>query len=334
MFELLGLSLLLAALLTFNSFASLITVILWRLFRGATRRCSALSRARLIFQLRTFPALVAAVCVLLLFAPAYLAYEPRHSKEIVSLKLALLAFASAVGIALAAARSIIAWRMTVRLTADWMAQGEPIEVGGVDIPTYRINHAFPIIAIVGVLRPRLFIASQVLTLLTAAEIKASLAHENGHLTSRDNLKRGVLRACRDSLLLVPCGRLLDREWAAAAEAAADEQAARIGHGVALDLASALVKIARVIPLGARPTMPAGVYLLGDDEAKGIRGRVRRLIDLAASGNHQQASGRFQSNIFALISIALLVITLLLITGHPAVFATVHTLIEQAVALLK
>src|SRR5882762_9467366 len=158
MFELLGLSLLLAALLTFNSLASLIIGVVWRLFHGATRRLSTLSRARLIFLLRTFPTLIAVVCVLVLLAPAYLAFEPRHTKESVSLKLALLAFASAIGIVLAAARSIIAWRMTVRLTAGWMAQGEPIEVGGVDIATYRIDHTFPVIAIVGVLRPRLFIA--------------------------------------------------------------------------------------------------------------------------------------------------------------------------------
>ena len=334
MFEFLGLSLLLAALLTFNSCASLITEGLWRLFHGATHHWSALSRSRFIFLLRTLPALVAVVCILLLFAPAYLVYEPRHTQENVSLKLALLAFASAIGIALAAARSIIAWRKTVRLTADWTAQGELIEVSGVDIATYRINHAFPVIAIVGVLRPRLFIASQVLTLLTPAEIKASLAHENWHLTSRDNLKRGVLRACRDSLLLVPCGSLLDREWAEAAEAAADEQAAGAGHGVALDLASALVKIARIIPPGARPTMPAGVFLLGDDEANGIRGRVSRLMELAASGNQQQGSARFSSNVFALSSTVLMVTTLLLITRHPVVFVTVHALIEQAVALLK
>ena len=29
--------------------------------------------------------------------------------------------------------------------------------------------------------------------------------------------------------------------------------------------SALVKIARNIPAGARPTMPAGVFLVGDEE---------------------------------------------------------------------
>lgn len=333
MFELLGICLLLAALLTFNSLASLLTGGLWRVFGGATRCWSALSRARLIFVLRTFPAVVAVLCALLLIVPAYLAYEPRHSEN-VSFKLAVLAFISAVGIGLAVARSIAAWRSTARLTADWMAQGRKIALPGVNIETYRIDHAFPVIAIVGVLKPRLFIASHVLAVLTTEEIKASLAHENGHLTARDNLKRGVLRACRDSLLLIPSGRLLDREWSAAAEEAADEQAAKAGHGVALDLASALVKIARIIPQGARPTMPAGVFLLGDDEVKGIRGRVARLMDLASLANQRQEGGGFSSRAFAWSSATMLVITLFLVTRHPIVFASIHSLIEQAVALLR
>jgi Zn-dependent protease with chaperone function len=333
-FELLGICLLLAALLTFNSLASLLTGGLWRVFGGATRCWSALSRARLIFVLRTFPAVVAVLCALLLIVPSYLAYEPRHTAENVSFKLAVLAFISAVGIGLAAVRSIAAWRSTADLTADWMAQGRQITLPGVNIETYRIDHAFPVIAIVGVLKPRLFIASHVLAVLTTDEIKASLAHENGHLTARDNLKRGVLRACRDSLLLIPSGRLLDREWSEAAEEAADERAAKAGHGVALDLASALVKIARIIPQGARPTMPAGVFLLGDDEVKGIRSRVGRLVDLAALANQRQESGEFSSRVFAWSSITMLVITLVLITRHPIVFASIHSLIEQAVALLK
>jgi Zn-dependent protease with chaperone function len=333
-FELLGICLLLAALLAFNSLASLLTGGLWRVFGGTTRSWSAFARARLIFALRTFPALVAVLCVLVLFVPSYLAYEPRHTGENVSFKLAVLAFISAVGIGVAAARSMAAWRLTARLTADWMAQGRQIKLPGVNIETYRFDHAFPVIAIVGVLRPRLFIASQVLAVLTTEEITAALAHENGHLRAHDNLKRGLLRACRDSLLLIPSGRLLDREWAEAAEEAADEQAAREGHGVALDLALALVKIARIIPQGARPTMPAGVFLLGDNEAQGIRGRVGRLMDLAAPGNQRQRSDVFSSKVFTWGSAATLLITLLLVTRHPIVFATVHTLIEQAVALLK
>ncbi|MEP6741767.1 MAG: M48 family metalloprotease [bacterium] len=334
MFELLGLCLLLATLLTFNSLASLLTGAFWRVFGGSTRRWSALSRARLIFMLRILPALVAVLCVVLLFAPAYLAYEPRHTGENVSFKLAVLALISAIGIALAAARSVAAWRSTARLTADWITQGRQITVPGVSIETYRIDHAFPVIAIVGVLRPRLFIASHLLAMLTNEEIKAALAHENGHLIARDNLKRGMLRACRDSLLLIPSGRLLDREWAEAAEEAADEQAAKEGNGVALDLASALVKIARIIPHGTRPTMPAGVFLLGDDEAKGIRSRVGRLMDLAAPGNQTQAKAAFSARVFGWSSAATFFIVLLLLTRHPVVFAEAHSLIEQAVVALR
>src|SRR6185295_18024879 len=114
---------------------------------------------------------------------------------------------------------------TSRLTADWLRKAVPIKIEGVAITTYRIDHAFPVIAIVGVLRPRLFVASQVLSLLTPDELAAAVAHENGHLAARDNLKRGLMRACRAALLIIPTGRFLDRAWSEAAEEAADENAA-------------------------------------------------------------------------------------------------------------
>ncbi len=334
MFELLGICLLLATLLTFNSLASLLTGAIWRVFGGLTRHATASMRARLIFGLRILPASIALLCVLLLFTPSYLAYEPRHTGEIVSFKLAVLAFISVIGIGLAAIRSIAALRSTARLTAAWIAQGTPIKLPGVNIETYRIDHAFPVIAIVGVLKPRLFIAAHLIEVLTADEIRAALDHENGHLIARDNLKRGLMRACRDSLLLIPSGRLLDREWAEAAEEAADEQAAKAGQGVALDLASALVKIARLIPQGSRPTMPAGVFLLGDDETAGIRGRVGRLMDLAVPGAQRQSRTDLSSGFICCCLAASLLAALVLVMRHPVVFASVHSLIEQAVALLK
>ena len=69
MFELLGVSLLLAGLLTFNSFASLVIAGLWRLWGRATDKWTAASRARLLFSLRIFPALLAFLTVALLLAP-------------------------------------------------------------------------------------------------------------------------------------------------------------------------------------------------------------------------------------------------------------------------
>jgi len=250
MFELLGLSLLLAALLTFNSLASLIIAGLWRVGGTATNNWTAASRARLLFYLRTLPALLAFLSVALLVIPAYVIHEPRHGAEPVSLKLGLLAFISATGIAVSIYRGIATRRVTANLTSEWLQRGKAIQIAGINIDAYQIEHPFPLVAIVGFLRPRLFIASRVLEMLTPEEIAAAVAHEQGHLDARDNLKRGLLRACRDALLIIPSGRSLDSAWSEASEEAADENAARQGNGVALDLASALVKIARVIPPGA------------------------------------------------------------------------------------
>lgn len=334
MFELLGLSLLLAALLTFNSLASLAIAGLWRVAGGVTRDWTAVSRARLLFSLRTLPALVAFLSVALLVVPAYVAYEPRHAAETVSLKLGLLAFLSATGIAISIYRAIATHRATAKLTSDWLEQGRPIQITGLAIEAFQIDHKFPLIAIVGFLRPRLFVASQVLELLTPEEISAAVAHENGHLAARDNLKRGLLQACRDALLIIPSGRLLDKAWSEASEEAADENAARQGKGVALDLASALVKIARRIPQGARPTMPAGVFLLGDDETKGIKSRVRRLIALAATDCRPGSRYDVFKSLLVWVPASMLLTMLAVTATSPILLSRVHYLIEHAVFALR
>jgi Zn-dependent protease with chaperone function len=334
MFELLGLSLLLAALLTFNSLASLAITGLWRIAGGVTRRWTAVSRARLIFSLRTLPALLAFLSVALLLVPAYVAYEPRQAAERVSFKLGLLAFISATGIAVSVYRAIATHRVTSKLTADWLRQGKPLHINDVNIEAFQIAHTFPLIAIVGFLRPRLFVASQVLEILTPEEISAAVAHENGHLAARDNLKRGLLHACRDALLIIPSGRSLDKAWSEASEEAADENAARQGNGVALDLASALVKIARKIPQGARPTMPAGVFLLGDEETKGIKSRVRRLIALAPAESRPGSRYDVIKNLLVWVPPAIVLASLLVSATSPVLLSRVHYLIEHAVFALR
>jgi Zn-dependent protease with chaperone function len=334
MFELLGLSLLLAALLTFNSLASLMMAGLWRVAGRFTNDWTAASRARLLFSLRTLPAIVALLAVALLLVPSYLTFEPRHTTESVSFKLGLLALLSATGIALSIYRGIATRRATAKLTSDWLERGRRIEIKGIEIEAWQIEHTFPLIAIIGFLRPRLFIANQVLEILTPEEISAALAHENGHLAAGDNLKRGLLQVCRDVLLIIPSGRLLDKAWSEASEEAADENAARQGNNVALDLASALVKIARNIPEGARPTMPAGVFLLGEEEVRGIKSRVSKLIDLAAT-DYRQAFGR---EVVAKLCVwgpaGLILTTLLIAASNSFLLSKVHSFIEHAVFTLR
>jgi Zn-dependent protease with chaperone function len=334
MFLLLGIAILLASLLTVNSLASLALASAWRVVEGFSIGWSAEARAGILFLLRIAPAALSMFLVVLFLTPAYLVYEPRATPETVSLKLAALAVISLVGIGLAVFRGLAAWRATRRLTADWKARGKPVRIDGVCVSAYLIEHTFPIIAIVGALRPRLFIARRVLAALTPDEIVAALAHESGHLAKRDNLKRGLLRACRDSLLIIPCGRSLDSAWAEASECAADEYAAREGRERALDLASALVKIARMVPGGARPTMPAGAFLLGDESSTGVKWRVRRLVQLASSETRPQLQqGLFKSILFW-ASAASFVVLITVVANTPLVLLTVHSLIERAVLFLE
>lgn len=330
MYFLLGLSIALAALLTFNSIVSLFASLLWRMLGRRMRRFSAASSASIIFLLRIFPIVVGIVCVAMLLAPAYLAHEPRNNHEDISLKLAIIAAVSGVGLTLALFRGIAAWRATSRLTSAWMRNAEPIELPQIGIPAFRIEHQFPVIAIVGVLRPRLFIANKVLSSLTPSELLAAIEHETGHVVAYDNLKRGLMRACRDVLVVVPCGRRLDRAWLEASEAAADEFAATKGGKTALDLASALVKIARLVPAGIKPAMPAGAFLIESADSGGVKSRVRRLMQLAHSG--PKANGIiFRISLW--MPIGLTIVAVAISSTEPHVLASVHWLMEHAVQLL-
>src|SRR5687767_3329237 len=225
MYELLGISLGLAALLTVNAVASLTGAGIWRLIRAPLQRCSARTRAEFLFAFRVAPLLLSTMFVAGFLIPAYLLHEPYGTNEAVSGKLATLAVLSATGVLLAVSRGVRSWLATRRLLKAWLNAATPITLSGVAIPTFKLTHAFPVLAVVGTLRPRLFVSNQVLSTLTQDELHSAIAHEVAHLSARDNLKRSLLRACGDALLMIPCGRSLDRAWAETAESAADEYAA-------------------------------------------------------------------------------------------------------------
>ena len=319
-------------LLVLNNIASLLASLLWKVFASRISRWSASSSAQMLFLLRTVPVALGIACVLLLFAPAYLRHEPRVGHEDVSLKLAVLAAVSALGIAIALGRGIASWGATARLTADWLHSADPIQIPNLSIPTYQVEHRFPLIAVVGALRPRLFIAKQIFQTLTPDELAAALEHELGHVATHDNLKRGIVRACRD-VLVIPCGRRLDSAWLEASEAAADEYASRRDRRVGLDLASALVKIARLIPTGARPTMTCGAFLIGEEDGLGFNVRVRRLVQLANAPQQQPTHFRLGSQLKKLIPIALALLIIALVANQRHVLPAVHSVIEHTVYIL-
>jgi|SRR5262245_13992447 len=333
MFELLGICLALATMLALNALAATLASALWRVFRARAENWPAEARARLLFALRVFPSIIAAVCVGALLAPAYIAHEPRHAVEPVGLKLGVMAAISAGGLLLALWRGVAAWIATSRLIKDWLRVAEPVRFEQIPIPAYRLGHQFPVIAIVGAIRPKLFIADHLFQSLTREEMAAAIAHEGGHLSARDNLKRVALRICRDALAIFPCGASLDRAWAEASEAAADEHAARGGSAVALDLASALVKIARLVPQGVKPAMPAGALLVGDD-AGGIAQRVRRLTQLATLDNISSGGRAFDSKAWPWACFAAILISAILLMTSPSTLLATHDMIEIVVTKLQ
>jgi Zn-dependent protease with chaperone function len=329
-YALLCICLTLSALLALNALASALAGVVWRALAPRVQGWGAGGRARLLFALRVSPPATAAALAFVLIVPAYLLYEPRESGEGVSVKLLLLACVSAAGVLLAAWRVARTWLATRRLVRDWMRHAEPFEVEGARLPTFRIRHSFPVIAVIGVLRPRLFVASKVFDALTAEELAAALAHERGHVEGRDNLKRALLQAGEDALLHAPLGRSLRREWQRESEMAADEFAATAGPAAALDLASAIVTISKLVPRGARPALPAGAHLLGDGE-DGTSRRVRNLLRLASKAGVARAHAR--SPLAAVLCVCLLTAGTLLLT-RPAVLRLTHDAMEQVVARLR
>ena len=336
MYHLLGLCLALAALLTANALAALVVAGVWRgWLLGRTRAWSAGARAQLLFTLRVAPGALALVFVAALVVPAYLRYEPEGTPEEVSLKLAALAALSILGLALALWRGLAAWLTTRRLVADWLRYAEPVALPGVSLPAYRVAHRFPVVAVVGAIRPRLFIAQQLFDALSERELCAALAHECGHLAARDNLKRAILRACRDVLTIVPAGRMLDRAWNESAEAAADEHAAHGGDAdTALDLAAALVKIARLVPPGARPAMPAGAFLIGAGGGDSLAWRVRRLTQLAAGNIAERRADTGAVGAWFWAGSCALALAATFVAADARVLAAMHTALEYAVNALR
>ena len=334
MYELLGISLVLASLLTINALASLAAAACWPFIERRLQTRSARARAEILFAMRVGPPALALISVALFLVPSYVVYEPYASAEVVSKKLAALAALSTIGLAFALWRALRSWFATRSLRQEWLSQAVQIRLEGIGILTFRISSSFPIVAVVGTVRPRLFIAEHVLEILSEEELTAAIAHEGGHLSAHDNFKRSLLRACRDALMIVPCGRSLDRAWAEAAECAADEHAAQQNAETALNLASALVKIAKMVPVGAHATMPLAAFLIGVEETRGVKARVRRLLEIASDGCRRNVPNPTIARVLPVTSLGVLLTLAVTVASNQQVLVTVHSMMERAVKLLS
>ena len=315
-----GLALGLVWFLALNSAASVLTLAVSRLGPRAGDSIPPARRARALFALRLFPAAASTLAILLYFVPAYLAHEPFGSGETVGLPLLGVASLAGALLAAAAGRGLRAWQET-RWLARALARGaEPITLPGVGIPAYRIRHPFPVVTVLGVRQPRLYVAEQVLSGLDDAERGAVFDHELAHVASHDNLRHWLMRALPDLLVLSSAGEALLRSWLTATEEAADEAAARSTPGAALDLADALVKVARLVPRDQPAFVPAMALHNGDDIVR----RVGRLLRGPVSTQGPRRTGWALAGLVLLAALPL----------YPPFLRFVHDLTELLLAFLS
>jgi len=312
-----GTTLALAWFLAVNAALSFVVIALARFAR----------RSDALLALRLLPAALSILFVAIVFIPSYWEFEPREFVEGFDLTLTLVAAAAAVVLARAFVRGAASWWRAAARTRAWTGTAEPIAFD-IGIPAFRVDAPQPVLALVGVVRSRLIVTRGLVEALTAEELAASIAHEVGHHRAWDNLKRLAMGAAPDVLGWTSAAHRLESAWAAAAEHAADAREPIASNRAArLALASALVKVARLMPPAAPIAEPIAEpisTLVGGGE---IAARVRCLIDDAAprqSAPQRPPARRIALAVAAAASLAL-VYAPLLATVHRATEVLVNRL---------
>ena len=231
-------------------------------------------RATAIFVVRFTPLLLAGVVTLGVFLPAWWQHEPEKTGEALTLALigaGLLAMAPVVEALRRGAR--MAARTQERLMV-WRGRGQKsplsaasafdvVEVSGDDLA----------LCVGGYFKPTIFASTTATRSLNPREQRVALAHETSHAVSRDPLRLLMMEACPDFLHLFSLDASWRHAFASAAEFAADARASRGDRGAALDLASALVKVARLGVASPAPSLSVASMM---GETAELQARVEAL----------------------------------------------------------
>jgi Zn-dependent protease with chaperone function len=230
--------------------------------------------ARLLFRLRLAPFAVSLLLVAGLAIPSFLLLEPESEKEAVG---SLCLVAAALGGALLlfpALRSLRAGIASIRLGRFWEMTGIRIRIAGAPAPVFMVNEDRPVLALHGIVHPRILISSGIVNALSPELMSAAMRHEAAHVSARDNLRKLALILAPGVFPFIHGFRSLEQAWAQAAEWAADDRASTGGAGSPIVLAEALVRIAR---MADAPRLPLLTTSLLSRRAE-FSLRVERLLE--------------------------------------------------------
>lgn len=277
MFALRGIAVSLTFFVLVYCLLSAMVAIAWHALRWLHAPVKSL--AGLLFALRVLPLTASVVVTFAFVVPSFQLLEPRSisiDEGIGAMPLAL-GLCALVLIAWGCFRVITAQTRTSRVVARWLEGARPLAVdSGSRTVTFCSRREAPPLALVGVRKPMVLVSASTVALLSPDELHIALRHELAHMQSRDNLKKLVFRFCP-----FPGMAKLESAWSQAAELAADD-AAVSNLDDAVDLAAALVKLSRLVPVEAAPVCTVG-FVTGS-----IKARVARLLAWDEAGKTQPA----------------------------------------------
>jgi Zn-dependent protease with chaperone function len=262
MFAMRGIAVSLAFFVLFYCLLSAMVSVSWRGLRWF--RVTEHNLANLLFWLRVLPLFASIIVTLVFVVPSFQLLEPRSTGEGLGTMPVALGVAALVFIAWGCRRVVSAQARTSRIVARWLAGSQPLDTNAQTL-TFRARRDAPPLTLVGMRKPRVLVSDSTVELLTSEELEVALKHELAHVRSHDNLKKLIFRFCP-----FPGMTLLEAAWSQAAELAADD-AAILNVNDALNLAAALVKLSRLIPINAAPACTVG-FVTGS-----LNERVNRLL---------------------------------------------------------
>lgn len=244
------------------SFLSLLLVLTWR----GLRSCHFQKHigARDLFTLRVIPFGISAAISLFLTLPSFLLFE-RHSLD-EDLGTFVLSVCAVLILGTGIYRVFAAEARTRRVVSVCLEGAIALERNAAS-PTIVLTQSITPVMLVGVRAPRILISASACEVLSDGELQAAVRHETAHFRSRDNLKKAILNC-----LPFPGMASLEEAWQEASELAADDGAVS-SRDEALDLAGALIKLARHFPWQAIPDLATGLV----SAVGSVSGRVERLV---------------------------------------------------------
>src|SRR5258707_3447362 len=283
---------------------SFVVVISWRTLKNQLS-------ATALFTLRALPLFCASAIVLLVAVPSFFSLEPNSAEESVGAGGIFIALGGGTVVLIGLISVAAAWRRAARFLASCAANSRQL-MTDVGVPAFEVSGPAPALLVGGVCRPRLLVSGRAAELLSQREMDVAIRHELAHIRRHDNLKKLILHFC-----VFPFFAALDREWLMAAEIAADDAAVN-DEQTALDLASALLKIARD---SSSAPMPALAMNLVPERGAAVSARVERLLSWKRPANQHRSW-----HTLALVA----GITVLAVTHYPWVLAQMHEFTELLV----